>query len=144
VRWSLDLRWQDAALPEGNFGLKKAILMSKAADSHHSIDWASWANLDKKSGSADGLKAVDEAAGAAAGLWGEGEVEWGLRAVQRRVLGGGLRVRLFENPRGRHPISPPLPPIQGQSSPCLYLQRQRVTQFAPNLTASVPLEAFDT
>lgn len=66
VRWSLDLRWQDAAQPEGNFGLKKAIVMSKAADPHHSIDWASWANLDKKSGSADGLKAVDEAAGGAA------------------------------------------------------------------------------
>lgn len=67
VRWSLDLRWQDAAQPEGNFGLKPAILLARAGDpADFVIDWDSWAHLDKKSGSADGLKAVDQAAG---GCW---------------------------------------------------------------------------
>lgn len=73
------MRWQDAAAPEGNFGLKPAILLAKAGDpADFVIDWACWSHLDKKSGSADGLKAVDQAAG---GCWVS---FWGLDFVLRK------------------------------------------------------------
>jgi hypothetical protein len=63
VRWSIDLRWQNPALPDGAFGLKRPIVMAAGDDAGHIIDWAGWADVDKKSGSAEGLKAVDQVAG---------------------------------------------------------------------------------
>ena len=63
MRWSLDLRWQNPSLPDGAFGLKRPIIMSRAGQEQLEIDWAGWADVDKKSGSADGLKDVDAIAG---------------------------------------------------------------------------------
>jgi len=81
VRWSLDLRWQHPDLPDGAFGLKRPIVMTRGgqppaaaaggSSSSSGIDWGNWADIDKKTGkktgSAEGLAAVDQAAG-------EGEV----------------------------------------------------------------------
>jgi hypothetical protein len=44
--------------------------MSKAGQEKLDIDWAGWADVDKKSGSAEGLKDVDTIAGV---LCGDGE-----------------------------------------------------------------------
>lgn len=39
IRWSLDLRWQDATLPAGFWGIKDSILLRKAADPAYTPDW---------------------------------------------------------------------------------------------------------
>jgi hypothetical protein len=64
VRWSLDLRWQHPHLPDGAFGLKRPILMASSGGGPEQLDWAGWADVDKKSGSSEGLAAVDQVAGA--------------------------------------------------------------------------------
>jgi len=43
VRWSLDLRWQDAALPNAFHGLKPSLVLSKHGDARYRPDWAAWA-----------------------------------------------------------------------------------------------------
>ena len=43
IRWSLDLRWQDAAAPDGFYGLKAPILLAPAAPPvGWAPDWAAW------------------------------------------------------------------------------------------------------
>ena len=41
IRWSLDLRWQDPRKPSGFYDLKKPVVMKKADDPNHKIDWES-------------------------------------------------------------------------------------------------------
>ena len=43
VRWSVDLRWQDPALPNGDQGGSGVIVMRKAADPAFTVDWDAWA-----------------------------------------------------------------------------------------------------
>ena len=39
IRWSLDLRWQDPKKPTGFYDLKEPVVMRKADDPKHQIDW---------------------------------------------------------------------------------------------------------
>jgi len=48
IRWSLDLRWQDAAQPNGFHGLKPSKLMKKGGEPYSgTVDWGAWANQDR-------------------------------------------------------------------------------------------------
>ena len=47
VRWSLDLRWQRPDLPNGFFGLKECIVLTKQDDPGYKPDWDSWAAIDR-------------------------------------------------------------------------------------------------
>lgn len=46
VRWSIDLRWQRPDLPNGFYGLKKCIVLTKKGDPSFTPDWKSWAAVD--------------------------------------------------------------------------------------------------
>lgn len=50
VRWSLDLRWQHPDKPNGFYGLKDSILMSKSTDPSYVADWegSGWAQADRQ------------------------------------------------------------------------------------------------
>lgn len=39
IRWSLDLRWQDANKPVGFYGLKNGVQMRSSSDPNFKIDW---------------------------------------------------------------------------------------------------------
>jgi hypothetical protein len=52
IRWSMDLRWQPPDLPDGAYGLKRAIRMTAPGDPDYVIPWEGWANVDKKTGAA--------------------------------------------------------------------------------------------
>jgi hypothetical protein len=56
IRWSLDLRWQHPDLPDGAYGLKRAIRMTAPGDPGYVIPWQGWADVDKKTGAAAGLQ----------------------------------------------------------------------------------------
>lgn len=43
VRWSVDLRWQNPALPSGDQGGAGVIVMRKGSDPSFSVDWDAWA-----------------------------------------------------------------------------------------------------
>ena len=43
VRWSVDLRWQDPKLPNGDQGGAGVIVMRKADDPSFRVDWDAWA-----------------------------------------------------------------------------------------------------
>lgn len=43
VRWSVDLRWQDPALPNGDQGGSGVIVMRKKSDPAFTVDWDAWA-----------------------------------------------------------------------------------------------------
>jgi len=47
VRWSIDLRWQRPDLPNGFYGLKECIVLSKKGDANFTPDWRSWAAVDR-------------------------------------------------------------------------------------------------
>ena len=47
IRWSLDLRWQRPAEPNGFYGLKDCITMAKAGDPGFRLDWGAWAAQDR-------------------------------------------------------------------------------------------------
>lgn len=54
IRWSLDLRWQHPDLPDGAYGLKRAIRMTAPGDPGYVIPWEGWADVDKKTGAVVG------------------------------------------------------------------------------------------
>ena len=43
IRWSVDLRWQNPALPNGDQGGAGVIPMRKASDPSFTVDWDAWA-----------------------------------------------------------------------------------------------------
>ena len=47
VRWSIDLRWQHPDLPNGFYGLKECIVLTKKGDPNFTPDWKSWAAVDR-------------------------------------------------------------------------------------------------
>ena len=47
VRWSIDLRWQRPDLPNGFYGLKECIVLTKKGDPNFTPDWKSWAAVDR-------------------------------------------------------------------------------------------------
>jgi ectoine hydroxylase-related dioxygenase (phytanoyl-CoA dioxygenase family) len=49
TRWSLDLRWQNPAQPNGYFGLKDSILMLNENDPNYKIKWEEWAQQSRTS-----------------------------------------------------------------------------------------------
>lgn len=59
TRWSLDLRWQNARLPAGFWGIKDPILLRKAGDAAFAPDWAGFVAVDR--GSAQSKAAHDGA-----------------------------------------------------------------------------------
>ena len=47
IRWSIDLRFQDPALPTGFDAIKPAITLRKASDPTYRPDWRGWAGIDR-------------------------------------------------------------------------------------------------
>ncbi|KAL0047829.1 hypothetical protein WJX82_001016 [Trebouxia sp. C0006] len=47
VRWSIDLRWQHPDLPNGFYGLKECIVLTKKGDPNFTPEWKSWAAVDR-------------------------------------------------------------------------------------------------
>ncbi|KAH3859334.1 uncharacterized protein LOC127871842 isoform X2 [Dreissena polymorpha] len=47
IRWSLDLRWQDPALPNGFYNMKESVLMRTADDPHYVVDWDKFDFVDR-------------------------------------------------------------------------------------------------
>ncbi|CAM4790016.1 unnamed protein product [Rotaria magnacalcarata] len=47
IRWSLDLRWQNPKEPNGFYGLKDNILMTKSDDENFKPDWDEWSNINR-------------------------------------------------------------------------------------------------
>jgi len=47
IRWSLDLRWHDPAFPNGLWGLKDSVLMTKRDDPNFQPDWTNFMNSDR-------------------------------------------------------------------------------------------------
>jgi hypothetical protein len=71
IRWSLDLRWQNPTLPNGFYGIKDCIVMSKEDDPNYQADWKHWANVnrDELQDQAVGKGVVDEFDTTIAGPW---------------------------------------------------------------------------
>eukprot|EP00045_Choanoeca_perplexa_P007279 m.64590 g.64590 ORF g.64590 m.64590 type:complete len:398 (+) comp14008_c0_seq1:42-1235(+) len=55
IRWSLDLRWQDPALPNGFYGIKDCLLMRENGDKNTPIAWEGWAEADRQVAQRDSL-----------------------------------------------------------------------------------------
>ncbi|CAF0803587.1 unnamed protein product [Adineta steineri] len=47
IRWSLDLRWQNPNEPNGFYGLKDNILMTKSDDKNFKPDWNEWSKINR-------------------------------------------------------------------------------------------------
>jgi hypothetical protein len=50
------LRWQHPELPDGAYGLKRAIRMTAPGQPGYVIPWEGWADVDKKTGAAAGTQ----------------------------------------------------------------------------------------
>jgi hypothetical protein len=59
IRWSLDLRWQNPAFPNGFYGLKPSILMAKSDQPEFQPDWKEWAQVERTSLQAQAVS-IDE------------------------------------------------------------------------------------
>lgn len=57
IRWSMDLRWQDANKPPAFHGLKDHIVFRTEKDPNHVIDWATFEAVDRTEVQ---LKAVED------------------------------------------------------------------------------------
>lgn len=55
IRWSLDLRFQRLKEPNGFYGLKPCIALRKQDEPHLTIDWSTWANLDRNTLQSDAI-----------------------------------------------------------------------------------------
>ncbi|WAR18383.1 hypothetical protein MAR_000221 [Mya arenaria] len=47
IRWSLDLRWQDPALPNGFYNMKECVLMRTADNPDLQVDWDKFEGIDR-------------------------------------------------------------------------------------------------
>jgi len=61
VRWSVDLRWQNPALPTGQEGAGELIVMRKADDPEFRPDWAAWTARAREERRAYGLHGDSDA-----------------------------------------------------------------------------------
>jgi hypothetical protein len=90
IRWSLDLRWQHPDLPDGAYGLKRAIRMTAADDPSYVIPWEGWADVDKKTGAAAGQQQQQQQPAGPAGDAG--------RAADDNATAAGVAVSDAESP----------------------------------------------
>ena len=69
IRWSIDLRWQRPDLPNGFYGLKDCIVLTKKDDTAYKPDWKSWAAVDR--GQLQHKKMGDDSRGAMSEYYGD-------------------------------------------------------------------------
>lgn len=60
IRWSLDLRWQDAKKPVGFYGLKPGIQMRSSSESNFKIDWDSFDAVNRHEKQSESMNAKNE------------------------------------------------------------------------------------
>ncbi|XP_033734117.1 uncharacterized protein LOC117323176 [Pecten maximus] len=60
IRWSLDLRFQNPALPFGFYGMKKGVIMRKSNEPDYKIPWQEFLNINRRAKQRQAVKDLVE------------------------------------------------------------------------------------